>query len=193
MRFSKVFVFLAAILLSVLGIQTAARAMLTGTANGGSPVTSPDPAGFYLNDLKGFDQAAPGNVTTSSRLMTRLSTIEYSAESSVFHTADTPASINSGDTDISSFFSRRVLNNSWDLIDAEDVIFHNYDLANWPAGGGDPFRIFFAQWIAVEPAFIALGATEDMVKPSTPVPASALMLITGLVGLIGFRRRMMNR
>ena len=194
MRVSKVLIVLAAFLLGIAGMQPAAWAMLTGIADGGSRMTAVVPVGIYLYDPNGFDQAAPNDDTNPFRMRTCLSALEYSADSIVFRASDTPVSIDSGISDSSQIFSRMVPDD-WHQIDpayADDVTYREYDLINSPAACDDPFRIPFDLWVSVEPTFIAIGPTEDMVKSSTPVPASALMLITGLVGLIGFRRRMMN-
>jgi hypothetical protein len=84
------------------------------------------------------------------------------------------------------------INNS-PLVTGGNVTFQTYDLDNSNVVGEDLFQALFVTWGAYNPSSITYCSASDPVGPHAPIPASALLLFSGLIGLIGFRRRMNHR
>lgn len=83
------------------------------------------------------------------------------------------------------------LDNSRDhhLFSAGDVTFQIYDEADSNEAGLDLFQALYVVWDLNPYSTVAFCSANDPATPNAPIPASALMLFTGLIGIIGFRRR----
>jgi hypothetical protein len=55
--------------------------------------------------------------------------------------------------------------------------------------GPDLFQALYVVWDLNPYSTVTFCSANDPVTPNAPIPASALMLFTGLIGIIGFRRR----
>ena len=107
--------------------------------------------------------------------------------------ADTRAAIIFSSSEIARIFLHMVPNHFAQENDAGDITFPKYDLTHSITVGHYLFQSLHANWVDGQSTSIPLNSTEDPDSSITPVPASALLLFTGLIGLFGFRRRMMNR
>lgn len=193
MKSCKVFIVIAAFLLNFMGMPLAAQAMLTGSANGGSFTTYIDPVSYHLCDMNGTDQATPGADAISFISAASQPVMECSKDGTAFGAFDTPAAINFGGTDMDRISFCIVPDNDEQALDAGYVPFRNYGLTSSTALADDLFQVLYYQCVGGGSTSTTINSADDLANPGAPIPASALMLFTGLIGLIGFRRRLMNR
>jgi hypothetical protein len=197
-------------LLSVMGMQPAAQAALcTGTmhnygrgyshahdtmVNGGNNTISMDAVSFHLYDLDGCKNAtiSSDTLTFPSQSDAYAPSVEYNVNNTGWNVFTGPLSIDYGNADSMQIsFRLDPYSNNNEFIYAGSVAFQNYDAVNSEAAGRDLFQALYVQ--RCKNPIITISSADDPVSSSVPIPASALLLFTGLAGLIGFRRRMINR
>lgn len=193
MKTFKVYIIMVTCLLSVSTMQPAAHAMLTSLPDGGGYTNSIDHFNKYLCDMDPTGEATAFNKNISSHFGPIVPSIKYKPMGSARGSFGEPASINFPETEIARFFLRMVPDYFGHEVDAGDITFQDFDLTHSTAVGHDLFQGFYIHWVMGLPTSITISQTEDLPSSNAPVPASALLLFTGLIGLIGFRRRMMIR
>lgn len=187
MKICKLFIVLTAFLLGVMGMQPVAQAALS---NGGYTTAYMDPVSLYLFDLNGDGQAML-SANTISVGPALAPTLKYSVNGSKFSDFDTSALINFNGSKVAQISLLVSPNDSMHSIASGDVTFQNYDAANGAATGHDLFHALYVQWDN-SPLAVTFASTDERFSSSAPIPASVLLLFTGLVGVVGFRRRMMR-
>jgi hypothetical protein len=192
MKTYKVIISMAAFLVGVVGMQPAAQAMLTGITAGANYATEMDPVSFYLYDLDGNDRATLSADTISASAAAKQPSLHYSLDGTKFDAFSSHATIEFGGEDFVPIFFRLAPTNGGHEVDAGRVTFQNYDLTNSNAIGHDLFQALYIEWDR-SPFTITISSADDPSSPSVPIPASVILLFTGLAGLIGFRRRLTNR
>lgn len=192
MKSCKVIILMAAFWVGVAGMQPAAHAMLTGFSAGANYVTDMKPVSFYLYDLDGNDKATLSADTISAGAADNRPSLEYSLDGIKFDALNSHAAIEFGGDDFMQIFFRLAPTNGGHDVDAGRVTFQNYDLTNSNTAGHDLFQALYVEW-DWSPFTITISSADDPSSPSVPIPASVLLLFTGLAGLIGFRRRLSNR
>jgi hypothetical protein len=148
---------------------------------------------MYLCDMVPTGQATACNKNISSSCAPIGPSMKYTPFGSAHGSFGRPATINFSEPEIAQIYLRMVPNYYAHEVDAGDITFQNYDLTHSTAVGNDLFQDLYIHWVVGLPSSITISQTEDLSSSNAPVPASALLLFTGLIGLIGFRRRMMNR
>jgi hypothetical protein len=193
MKTLKVYIIMVTCLLSVATKQPAAHAMLTSLPDGGGFSNSITPFNKYLCNMDPTGEATACNKNISSHFGPIEPSMKYNPMGSARSSFGELATINFPETEIARFFLRMVPDYYAYEVDAGDITFQDCDLTHSTAVGHDLFQGFYIHWVMGLPTSITISQTEDLPSSNAPVPASALLLFTGLIGLIGFRRRMMNR
>lgn len=196
MKTFKVSIIMVTFLLGLATMQSVAYAMLTSLPDDGSYSNSIDPFNMYLCDMDPTGQATACNKNISSSsapIGTSMKFKKYNPFGSAHGSLGRPATINFSEPEIAQIYLGMVPNYYAHEINAGDITFQNYDLTHSTAVGNDLFRDLYIHWVVGLPSSITISQTEDLSSCNAPVPASALLLFTGLIGIIGFRRRMMNQ
>ena len=183
-----IFIAMTAFLVGVLGMQPAAQASLAEISNGDNYTTHMDDVSFYL-----FDFDNDGHATLNANTISvDTAALEYSLDGNIFNSFTDPVSIDFGGSEAQQFFLRLLPSGYESYLDSGNVTFMNYNEAKSQVAGHELFQALYVQWDS-SPFAITMAVGDDPVTSSAPIPASALLLFTGLMGLVGFRRRMMNR
>lgn len=193
MKTFKVYIIMVTYLLGVATMLPAAHAMLSSLPDGGGYTNSIDPFNMYLCDMDPTGEATACNKNISSHFGPTAPSMKYNPFGSARGSFGGPATIYFSEPEIAQFFLRMDPNYFAHEVDADDITFQDYDLTHSTAVGHDLFQNLYIHGVVGHPTSITISQTEDLSSSNAPVPASALLLFTGLIGLIGFRRRMMNR
>lgn len=185
MKNYKVFIFVAVFLSAAIGMQSAAHASLCLPENGENFTSDLNPVSLLLFDL---DHSGQATLSTSTVSFSG-SSLEYSTDGSTWNTFNAPATIDFGDSNTAQILLR--LNSGSNFDQDGQITYLNYDAAASTSNAMDLYHSFFVMW-DTEPVDITIGSTDDRFA-ATPIPASALLLFTGLIGLVSFRRRMADR
>jgi hypothetical protein len=197
MKIHKAFITMVTFMLVAVGILPSAQAALSGIANGWNYTTSMDPVGIHLYDLNSsHDAILNANTISFPKPSIRLApTLEYSINDGDWEDFSGPLSIHYDQCDpvqISLRFHPRGNYNSHQLFSADDVTLQTYDKTKSNEAGLDLFQALYVVWDINNYSAVTFFSANDPVSPNAPIPASALLLFTGLIGIIGFRRRMNN-
>jgi hypothetical protein len=154
-----------------------------------------DPVSFYLYDLDNSHDAILSADTLSffpPAIGSPQAALEYNINNGDWESFSGPLSIEYGDADYVQIALRLQPiddRNDNQFLTGGDIIFQNYDEANSKAGL-DLFQALFVVWDMNHHPTVTFSSANDPVTPHAPIPASALLLFTGLIGIIGFRRRL---
>lgn len=214
MKIYNVLIIMVVFLLSIMGLQPAAQAALCRgsvhhhghngrglahvndtIAKGGNKTISMDAVNFYLYDLDGSKNAtiSADTLTFPPQINGGTTPLEYNVNGTGWNDFTGPLSLEYGNAEMMQIsFRLDPDSNNDQFVYAGNVTFQNYDAANSEAAGRDLFQALYVQWYR-NPFTLTISSADDPVSSSVPIPASALLLFTGLAGLIGFRRRMINR
>ena len=197
MKSRKTLKIVVALLLVATGVAPAAQAALTGISNGGIKSTTTDQVNFYLYDLDKSRNATLSADTLSFLLPPNrpAPSLEYRINNSGWEGFNGPLSIDYGNTDLVKISFRLDPNENNDNIRSfptGDVTFQGYDAANSNDAGLELFHALYVVWDFHHHAAVTFSSSDDPVTPNAPIPATALLLFTGLIGIIGFRRRVNN-
>jgi hypothetical protein len=211
MKISNTIFAMMAFLLSVMGLQPVAQAALCrGTMHHHGPGYShahdnkinSENNTFSMNadSFYHYDPDVSRNATISSDTLTfppqsdaYTPSVMGNVNNTGWHGFTGPLSLDYGNAESMQIsFSLDPYSSNNEFVYAGSVAFQNNDAANLEAAGRDLFQALYAQCYR-GPFSITISSSDDPVSSSVPIPASALLLFTGLAGLIGFRRRMINR
>lgn len=193
MKTFKVSIVMVAFLLVVTAMQPVAHAMVTSMPHGGSYTGCLESFNSCLCDMGPSDAANTGIDIFSLSSAPVIPVMESVPDRPARHSFDAQATIIFSNSEIARIFLRMIPNYCSLEIGADDITFPNSDLTHSITIGRDLFQSLHTHFVDGQPTSITISSTEDLDGSNTPVPASALLLFTGLIGLIGFRRRMMNR
>jgi hypothetical protein len=190
MKSSRLFVIFAAMVVVVVGMVPAAQAALSGLGDGQDLTVVQDPVHFWLFDVDGNPSH---NVTLSANTLSVSSssiTLQYSYTGAAndFSDFDSPITVDTGSDNVQQIFFRLDIPGP-NYATGGDVTFQNYDLNTSENMGIDLFNNLYLVWDTGNFTITITSASGNGRFSNVPIPASALLLFTGLIGLIGFRRR----
>jgi hypothetical protein len=173
-------------------MQPVAQAALALSNGASLTFDSMDPVSFYLYDLDGNGSAtlSAGTVSVGGNPVPDL---EYSTDGTYFSTLTTSTTVNyaEGANLAQVFFRLNPTNGNASSTEKGDVTFQNYNIVESAAENLDLFHALYVDWDSGQ-FTVTFTSSDDRFSP-VPIPASALLLVSGLIGLVGFRRQMKNR
>jgi hypothetical protein len=198
MKTNKSLIIIGVSLIVALGVLSNAQEAHSSISNGGNYTTSMDPVSFYLYDLDNSHDAVLSADTLSFFTPANGSppVLEYNINGSGWEGFSGPLSIPYGKADSVQISLRLYpMDDRYDnqSLTAGDITFQNYDAAKSDEVGLDLFQALYVVWDMNTHSTVTFGSANDPVTPNAPIPASALLLFTGLIGIIGFRRQLNNR
>jgi hypothetical protein len=190
MKTNKIIIVITAFICVALGTMPVAQAALSSGEN--LTVSAMDPVGFYLYDLNG-DDTATLNASTFSVGQNPDYNLEFSTDGTSYSVLNTYTTISYGSgSELAQVYFRLVpINGNASPIKTGDVTFQNHNFGESNAAGLDLYHAFSVGWDSGQ-FTVTFSSSDDRFSP-VPIPASVLLLGTGLIGLIGFRRQMKKR
>lgn len=154
-----------------------------------------DPVSFYIYDL---DNNGETTIDTKpfvhqSKCVNCGPSVEYNINGSSWNVLSGPLNIDFEGADVLQISLRLDPNTCFgdQYIYGGAVTFMNSSETN----GSDLYQNLYVRWNSKYPLLPTMisSSASDAVSSNVPIPASALLLFSGLAGLIGFRRRIINR